>query len=45
MKAFEAPTITVKEAVLRDIITASAGTNSDVPGVNLPDDPNYGGNG
>lgn len=36
MKIFEVPTITVKEAVLRDIITTSS-----VPGVPLPPDPNY----
>lgn len=36
MKPFEVPTVTVKEAVLRDIITTS-----DVPGVHLPEDPNY----
>lgn len=39
MKVFEAPTITVNEAVLRDIITTSS--NGSVPGVPLPPDPNY----
>lgn len=43
MKQFEVPTITVKKAVLRDIITASVNNNPDVPGVSLPDDPNYDG--
>ena len=44
MKQFEVPTITVKDAVLRDIITASAPAG-DVPGVSLPEDPNYNGDG
>ena len=44
MKVFEVPTITVKDAVLRDIITASTPSNPDVPGVSLPEDPNYDGN-
>lgn len=39
MKPFEVPIITVKEAVLRDIITTSDPA-SDVPGVSLPPDPN-----
>lgn len=42
MKPFEIPTVTVKEAVLRDIITTSV--SPDIPGVPLPDDPNYDGN-
>ena len=43
MKVFEVPTITVKDAVLRDIITASVNSNPEIPGVSLPDDPNYDG--
>lgn len=39
MKVFEAPTITVKDAVLRDIITSSGNNNPEVPGVSLPEDP------
>lgn len=39
MKPFEVPTISIKEAVLKDIITTSAG--KDVPGVPLPPDPNF----
>ena len=40
MKVFEAPTVTVKEAILRDIITTSD-SGSGVPGVPLPPDPSY----
>ena len=39
MKPFEVPTISI-EAVLRDTI-ASSDPGSDIPGVSLPEDPNY----
>jgi len=42
MKTFEAPTISIKEAILKDIITASEAEDSNgsnLPGVPLPEDP------
>lgn len=40
MKSFEAPTLEIKQAVLKDVITASNPGSAD-GGVVLPPDPNF----